>query len=446
MNTNQPQSQNFIKLSIFTQFYPPDYAATGQLIEELASQLANLGITLQIFTSQPGYAFQNKSAPNIEHKEQIVVRRSRTARLWPQRIRGKAVNGVLFCLRSALHLFRRIFKLATKNQEKNEVLLLTTAPPFLPILGYLVNLICNLPYICLLYDLYPDVAVELNVLKPNDLLVKFWENINCHIWQKATRIIVLSPAMKARIIAKCPQVQDKIVVIHNWADPNWIKPMIKEENWFAKTHNFTDKFTVLYSGNMGRCHDMDTILQTAIILRDKPIQFVFIGSGAKREYIKQQVEELNLTNCQFLPYQNKNDLPYSLTSGDLSLVSVLPGMEGIVVPSKLYPALAAGRPIAVICEPNFDLHNLVVNQARCGAAFQNGESQKLADFILYLAKNKDIATQMGQAGRSYLESHFTPEIIAQQYSQVVFQALYDECTECPKMTDKSFKIPSKIPS
>jgi len=144
-----------IGLSIITQFYPPDYAATGQLIEELATNLGHQGMQVQIFTGQPGYAFGQSYAPPIERSEKLLVRRSRATLVLSDRIRGKALNGILFCLRAGLHLL--------KTASRGDILLLTTAPPFLPILGYLANLCFGLPYVCLLYDLYPDVAVQLKV-------------------------------------------------------------------------------------------------------------------------------------------------------------------------------------------------------------------------------------------------------------------------------------------
>jgi glycosyltransferase involved in cell wall biosynthesis len=424
--------QKNVRLSIITQFYPPDYAATGQLIEELAVQLSQLGIGVQIFTGQPGYAFKKKSAPARESVEQVQIRRSRTTQIWPERVRGKAVSGVLFCLRSALHLL--------KTGAHGDVLLITTAPPFLPILGYWANLLFGLPYVCLLYDLYPDVAVELKVLSPQNWVVRFWDFLNCCSWRKAKAVIVLSPTMKQRIVAKCPEITDKIEVIHNWADPNWIVPIPKQDNWFAKEYNLVDKFTVLYSGNMGRCHDMDTIMEAARILKNDRIEFVFIGNGAKRQACIDRANHLGLENCQFLPYQNKENLPYSLTAGDLSLVSVSPGMEGLVVPSKLYAALAAGRPIAVICEKSSYLRQMVAD-ANCGAAFNNGDGAGMAAFIRRLAADKQLTNRMGNNGRHYLESHLTPEIIAKQYSKVFYQAVYQEVEQDSSLADAAEPIP-----
>ncbi|MBD1808282.1 glycosyltransferase family 4 protein [Microcoleus sp. FACHB-SPT15] len=405
------------KLSIITQFYPPDYAATGQLIEELAIQLGQLGLPVQVFTGQPSYAFQKKSAPAIEHSGQVVVKRSRATRIWSKRIRGKALNGLLFCVRSGLYLL--------KTGSRGDVLLVTSAPPFLPVLGYLVNKVFGLPYVCLLYDLYPDVAVELNVISRHHWLVRLWDALNCRIWQQAQQVIVLSPSMKDRVVAKCPEITDKITVIHNWADPNWIVPIAKHQNWFAKAFNLVDSFTVLYSGNMGHCHDVETILEAVKLLQQEPVQFVFIGNGAKNQLFQAQAKQLGLSNCQFLPYQNKQNLPYSLTACDLSLVSVSPGMEGLVAPSKLYAALAAARPVAVICEQHSYLRAIVA-EAQCGEGFCNGDAAGLAAFILRLAADTQLVQQMGLAGRRYLQGNFTPDLIAKQYSDLLCDAVLND--------------------
>lgn len=403
-------------LTICTEFYPPDYAASGQLVEELALQLEELGIPIHIFTGQPGYAFQRSFAPRIECSGKLRIQRSSISRFWRSRIRGKGLNGLLFFLRAGLHLLN--------PKRRGDIVLLTTAPPFLPILGYLANLLLGLPYVCLVYDLYPAIAVELKVISAKHWLAQLWNSLNQKVWKRADHIIVLSSTMKERMHANCPEIDDKISVIHNWADPDWIVPIPKQNNWFARQHDLVNSFTVLYSGNMGRCHDMDTILKAASQLQHEPIQFVFIGEGAKRQECMEQVFHLGLTNCRFLPYQEKEDLPFSLTACDLSLVSVNPGMEGLVAPSKIYGTLAAGRPVAVVCEPHSYLRTLVA-EAKCGATFRNGDGTGLADFIRFLASDGQAVQKMGQAGRQYLQKNFTPEIIAKQYLKVLYQSVFE---------------------
>jgi len=401
---------NPISLCVLTQFFPPDYAATGQLIDELTQHLNQRGVNVEVFSGQPGYAFRSSSAPGLEWRNLVKVRRSRTAQLWPQRIRGKAVNGLLFFIRAGLHLL--------KAHRKYDTLLLTTAPPFLPLLGFFAHLFFKLPYVCLIYDLYPDIAIKLGVVSDNHWVAKLWRAVNCYVWRKAKAIIVLSPAMKQRIVNHCPEVKDKISVIHSWADPEWVIPILKQKNWFAWKHNLVNRFSVLYSGNMGRCHDIDTILEAVKQLQDEPILFVFIGGGPRRKEFLEKVEQLNLTNCLFLPYQDKEVLPYSLTACNLSLVSVSPEVDDLVAPSKLYSALSAGRPIAAICPKNSHLRQLITD-ADCGATFDNGNSQELVGFIRFLSKNAPAGERMGANGRQYLIKNFAPEIITEQYLEVL---------------------------
>ncbi|MGB0564420.1 MAG: glycosyltransferase family 4 protein [Spirulinaceae cyanobacterium] len=409
-----PVAQTGLKVLILTQFYPPDYAATGQLIAELAQQLGGWGFQMSIFTGQPGYAFDRDSAPQRERQRQVEVRRSRVSRLWPRRIRGRAINSLLFCFRAALHLFKR--------GKQYELLVVTSEPPYLPILGYLARRLLGIPYVCILYDLYPDVAVALNVLSARHPLVGFWNHLNRQVWRQAESIVVLSSSMRDRVIAKAPRIAEKVQIIPSWADPGLIVPRAKQDNWFAHEQNLVQPFTVQYSGNLGRCHDLETILQTAELLRHRPVQFVFIGKGAQLEACRDRVREQTLTNCRFLPYQDKSVLPYSLTACDLALVSISPGLEGVVAPSKLYGILAAGRPVAVICEAQSYLRN-VLQSARCGCAFNNGDAVGLAQYIEHLAQHPDQVKQLGQAGRRYLRENYTLDQIAQQYWQVCWRAV-----------------------
>jgi glycosyltransferase involved in cell wall biosynthesis len=408
------RTKQSIKLSVITQFFPPDYAATGQLIEELVMNLGSLGIDVEVFTSQPGYAYQVKSAPPVEQIGRVRIQRSRTAQLWMGRIRGKAVNGVLYTLRAALHLFRARYR--------NNVLLVTTAPPFLPLLGYFANILFKIPYVCILYDLYPDIAITLGVIHKRHWLARLWQFVNQKIWRNAIGIVVLSPAMRRQVLANCPAIGKKVYVIHSWADPDWIVPIAKQENWFAWKYDLVKKFTVLYSGNLGRCHDMDTILGAANSLQNEPIQFVFIGGGAKLDELIQEVNRLDLKNCLFLPYQDRRVLPFSLTACDLSLVSVDERTENLVTPSKLYSALASERPIAAICSQSAYLRQLIA-EADCGSSFENGDSNGLAQFIRLLSQDRLLAERMGKAGRQYLRANFTPKIISKQYLEILKQAV-----------------------
>ena len=136
--------------------------------------------------------------------------------------------------------------------------------------------------------------------------------------------------------------------------------------------------------------------------------------------MEEKVRRHNLDNLRFLPYQDVVYLTYSLSSSDLSLVSIIEGMESLIAPSKLYGYLASGRPIAAIC-PETSYIRDILEEGRCGKAFVNGDSEGLANFIKKLSQNKRGARMMGDRARQYLERNFTPEIIAHQYLSIILE-------------------------
>ncbi|BAQ65348.1 glycosyltransferase family 4 protein [Geminocystis sp. NIES-3709] len=418
MMINYYNSDDQYHILILNQFFPPDYAPTGQLIEELAIALSEKGMKVRVFSGQPAYAFDTKEAPRDEIIKGVNIKRTRSSRVWPDRIRGKAVNSILFFIRAFFHLIR--------YQKTDDLLIITTAPAFMTWLGFFAHLIWRKKYICIIYDLYPNILYQLKVLPKNHAIVKLWGILNHHTWINAQEIIVLSDSMKKRIIESCPSIKHKITVVHNWADGNMIKPLNKEDNWFAQQYGLHTKFTIIYSGNMGRCHDMDTIISAAYLLTEYQdnFQFLFIGSGAQQKPLKDKMDKLGLKNVLFLPYQKKEILPYSLTACDISLISIAEDMDGVVAPSKLYSTLAAGNVVGVICPETSFLTQLVV-KAQCGESFRNGDAEGLANFFLNLYHNKKLCEKMGYNARQYFCNNFSKNIAVDKYMEIIEGIRYE---------------------
>lgn len=389
----------------------PDFAATGQLLDDLSVRLAQRGLQVQVVSGQPAYAFRQKDAPGLEFLPNRCIRRTRVSRLWPRRIRGRAVNGLLFCLRTSARLLR--------YARRGDLILYTTEPAYLPVVGWLLHLFTRTPYMVLLYDLYPDVLVELKVLGERHWLTRTWRELNRWVFAEAEELIVLSESMKARVTRFCPEVASKLSVIPSWADPVRIQPLAKADNPFVREHGLENGFTVLYSGNQGRCHDLVTLMAAALLLRhDGRIRFLFIGSGPQRERLRALVSDWGLSNCAFLPYQDLEVLPYSLTAADLAVVSLGIEAEGLVAPSKLYGHLAAGTPIAAITPEGSELQQLV-RSSGCGAWFANGDSDALADWIRHLVDHPEVAQCHGEAARQLLLAEASPELVTDRYWSLI---------------------------
>ncbi len=398
-------------ISIVTQFYPPDYAATGQFIHDLASALVNEGHSVDVYTEMPGYAFRENNAPRYEEMQGVHVRRSGSAAVIPKRIRSKLLSSLTFWLRCLVKL--------RHNALRGKHLLLTSAPPFLGLIGWIYNILLGHQYSCIVYDVYPDVAVRLGVVKPNHWVVKIWHFVNQLIWHRATSLIVLSEPMRDLLIRSHPAIAEdmraKIHVIPSWGNPNEIQPMPKSQNWFAREHDLVKPFVVLYSGNLGRCHDADTLIECAELLETQPhIKFVFIGNGVGSTQIRHLKEQGKLPNVIQLPYQDREVLPFSLTACDLSLVSVKENVDDVVAPSKVYGMLAAGRPIAAVC-PTGNYLEQMLTDGQCGNSFRNGDAVGLAAFILDLAQRGEAASQLGRNARRYLEQNFTIDQVLPLY-------------------------------
>ena len=405
-----------MRLTIVTQFFPPDFAATGQFIDDLSRRLAEGGLQTLVLTGQPSYAYSRSSGDRIQFDYNRCIRRTSVSRLWPTRLRGRVVNSLLFCLRTQLRLFRQA--------RRGDLLIFTTEPAYLPIVGWFVHVLTGAPYVVLLYDLYPDIAVSLGVLDHAAPLVRFWRWLQTRSLASAKELIVLSSTMRERLQEHYPTVKTPVSLIPSWADPERIRPMAKAHNSFAKQHGLESVFTVLYSGNQGRCHDLVTLVDAAAVLQSQssPVQVVIVGSGARHGELVERVQALKLTNVRFLPYQDHARVPEMLATADLAVVSLLAEAEGQVAPSKLYGHLAAATPIAVICSERSYLRQ-EVERAGCGAAFRSGEAGELAAFIETLSGDPALCRHLGQAGRLHLERTASPSVTVKAYARALARHL-----------------------
>jgi glycosyltransferase involved in cell wall biosynthesis len=164
---------------------------------------------------------------------------------------------------------------------------------------------------------------------------------------------------------------ERIHLVPNWADGSEIRPVSASANQFRRAHGLEGKRVVLYSGNMGRGHDLATLLGAARLLRAAPdLAFVFIGDGAKRPEVEAAAREL--PSLTLLPYQARERLAESLSAGDVHLVSQDASTLGLIEPSKLYGGLAAGRPVLYVGPAGTEAARTVVREG-IGEVVANGD-------------------------------------------------------------------------
>jgi glycosyltransferase involved in cell wall biosynthesis len=398
------------KINFLTQYFYPDISSTGQLLTELAIDLVNQGFDVNVYTGQPNYG----STDTVEKEEiykGIKIKRISQTRFDKNTKFGKIINSITFFISA---FFNVLFK-------SNTPLLIVSNPPFLPLIGYLLKKIRSQKYTFLVHDIYPDIAVKLSYLKEESFIVKLWDWINKKIYNSADQIIVLGREMKNIIESKISNKNGNLEVISNWTDGDQIKPISKNNNYFVKENNLVDKFVILYSGNHGLFHDLETIIKAAKELKEiDDILFLFIGEGGKKQKLIKMVDKFNLKNVKFLPYQKKEELPYSLTSGDISLVSLEEGVEGLAVPCKLYSALAVGKPIINIMSKKAE-PALVVGEYNCGYTVEPGNVNQLVKYIETIYNDKNLFHQLSKNARCCFENNFTRKIITKKYAKLLNQ-------------------------
>lgn len=289
--------------------------------------------------------------------------------------RNKAFSRIFTWLIFQIQIF--FFILFKINNGK---LFFVTNPPISIFLGPLFLKLKGLKYDVLVYDIYPEALSNIGYIKQESLIFKYWTKQNIKSYNNADRIFTISGVMKD-VLSKVVS-NNKIEVIYPWVDIEYIKPINKNDNWFAKKHLLLDKKVILYSGNMGLTHDLKTILLTAKELNKSKNQyhFLFIGDGAqKKELIKFSATN-NLQNVTFLPYQDPEVIPFSFASADYSIISLGKGVEGLSVPSKSFYYFAAGSAIISISEKGSEIENLV-NSYNLGISIIPGNKDQLLNFL-----------------------------------------------------------------
>ena len=260
-----------------------------------------------------------------------------------------------------------------------------------PPLSYLLSLCLKNPFSIIVYDIYPDALTNIGIKKTN-FLYKKWVKWNNKLFAKADKIFTLSDGMKKQLSLYTNN--DKIVSIPNWSASNDLKPINKESNVFIQNNNLTDKFIVLYSGNIGNTHNVEYIIEVAKKLKDnKDIQFLIIGEGGKKRMLENKVVEYGLNNCSFLTWQSVDMMPYSLASADIAVVTLNDDTAALSVPSKTYNLLAVGAPLLCIASEKTELYKLV-SEYNNGKCFDKNAIEEMSKYILDMYNNPNLKNKL----------------------------------------------------
>lgn len=289
------------------------------------------------------------------------------------------------------------FKLLFKYRDYKVVYI--TNPP----MSYLCSLLLHNPYSIIVYDIYPEALKNIGI-KDGSIFYKLWGRWNMRLFRKAETVFTLSDGMGSELSKYIDR--SRIKVIYNWSASENIHPVPRDENKFIKDNNLEGKFIVLYSGNIGYTHNVESVIEVAEKLRShEDIRFLFIGEGKKKEILQNKVREYGITNCIFMTWQSTQVLPFSLASADIGVVTLNDETATVSVPSKTYNLLAVGTPLMCIAPQSSELNRLVSSYGN-GKCFDKNNIDGMAGYILRLHEDNQLRLRMSEASLE-ASKHFT---------------------------------------
>lgn len=346
----------------------------GPLFRELAQDLADTWPPCLLFTGHPDTIERGSQTGSLHIKAGPIYKR--TSNL------SRLLSGLHFMFCTGFRCWRL---------PKNCLLFLMATPLCLGITGYLFKRLMGRRYVMLVYDIYPDTLVNLGQLKESGWIARAWRRVNRLAWENAEIVFTIGDRMAENLESRFDATKTaagRVIPIYNWANTEWIRPVAKADNKFAKEYDQVGKLTVMYSGNLGNTHDIETILAAAQALKDRnSIHFMIIGEGAKKNLVEKTKYEGDLDNLTILPFQPEDVLPVSLPTADISIITLDKGCEGLSVPSKTHYYMAAGSALLGICDKNSEVAQ-IINRHKCGVVVSPGDKDSMINNILNLLNDK----------------------------------------------------------
>ncbi|MEP6781701.1 MAG: glycosyltransferase family 4 protein [Gemmatimonadaceae bacterium] len=335
---------------LISQVYVPDPASVGQHMAGAAAELVKRGHRAIVITSARGYDNPSIKYPSREIRDGVEIRRVPFASFGKGSMTLRLVGALLFLFQALLHgLFLR----------NVGTIVVTTSPPMSAIAAVMLSSLKRLRVEYWIMDLNPDQALAVGAARENSFVVRAFNWLNRKILARADNVVVMDRFMKARVVAKLPDVESRVAVLPPWPLEDVSEPLPHDANTFRTEHALQQQFVVMYSGNHSPANPLTTLIRAAEELQGtRDLTFLFVGGGIG----KQEVESSSSTNIQSLPYQPVSRLRESLSAGDLHVVSIGDAVVGMVHPCKVYGAMAVARPILLFGPPENHIADLLAEE------------------------------------------------------------------------------------
>ena len=402
-----------VHVLLLNQYYAPSGAATAQLLADLGAHLAGAGHRVTAVCSRRSYPDPSGLYPTSETIDGVRIHRTWTTGFGRASRIGRMCDYLGFMIGAV-----RVLAV----QREVDVIVSLTTPPFVATLGLAAARVRGARSLYWVMDVYPDLAFELGVLEPRSVAGRLLAALARLTVRRYDAVVAIGESMARRLRSAGAE---RVTVVHNWADGSAIRPLPADSHALRESWGWTGRFVVLYSGNLGLTHEFDTVLGAADALRDeRRVLFAFVGDGPCRAGVEREAARRGLTNVAFRPHVGRDELGQSLTAGDVHLVTLRDAAVGLVVPSKIYGVLAAGRPTLYV-GPEAGEVGEIVRRGRCGVRVEIGDAPGLARAVRAYLQDERHLLDDGRRARELFERDFTKVRMLEAHRRVI-ESLADD--------------------
>jgi glycosyltransferase involved in cell wall biosynthesis len=346
----------------------------GPMTRELLEDLADRFGQIELFTGHPD-TLRTSAHPRIKLVAAPTYERGSNLR--------RLVSWISYLTKAFFWLWG--------HSAKTPVLVFSN-PPMGPWLMAFMGRVRGTPYAVMVHDIYPDVLVRQKVFDGNGWVTRLWKRWNRWAYGNAALVMTLGEQMR-RVVARdlTPKSGrfDWVEVVPPWGDRRQLRPVPRPQNPFALQYAIHDELILMYSGNMGRGHDLESIWEVATQLEPHhaAVKFLMIGAGPKWDWLQEKLAAQPRKNMRLLPWQDERGLGGQLSTADLGIVSQEAELTGLAIPSKAFYFLAAEVPLLAICEPETELA-AVIDRFGCGRVVRPGAPIEVEAIIRDLLENR----------------------------------------------------------
>jgi len=401
-----------MRILFLTDNFPPERNAPASRTFEHARRWVASGDEVTVVTTAPNFPEGKVHAGYRNRPYQVETREGiRVVRVWSYMTANEGF------VRRALDYasFLASGTMGGIAQPRPDVVVATSPQFFTAIAGWAVAAIKRCPFVFEVRDIWPEEIIAGGGLKPGRVYDTL-EQIELFLYRRAARIVVVTEAFRDNLMRRgVPPA--KISVVRNAADLDQFTPRPPDES-LRRELGLDGRFVVTYLGTHGMGHGLETLLDAAHLLRDEPIEFLLVGSGARKRALIERARAMNLDAVRFLDARPRADMPalWSVADATVVLLRREPAYR-LTVPSKIFEAMAMGVPIVLGVEGEA---KEIVEEAAMGLCVTPENPEEMAAAIRRLRTEPALRAEL-RAGALAAAPRFSRETAARELRAVLGQ-------------------------